>query len=824
MKTLPKIARYLGIALLVLLALLVAVVAYIALTFDPNAYKPQLVDLVRDRTGRTLTIPGNIELAFYPKLGLKLGQASLSERDGSETFAAVDSARIALELLPLLRREVVVDEVQVSGLRATVRRDEQGASNIDDLLGEEPQQPAPQPQEPEQEQARPALDIGAIDVRDAHLVYDDRQQKRRIEISGLDLESEGFENAKPSRLRLDAHVKSNAPQVDADVTAGTMLTLDLQAGRYRLQDLDLALNGGFAGVENGTVKLVADADLQPDAQQFSVAELALAVAGQRAGAPFELELNAPKLAISESAVAGEKVRGELKLTQDARRIAASFQAPSLTGTRQAFRLPALDASASVEGDGLNLSAKLAGALAGNLDTMLFESPQLRMDLSGNQDGTPLKGSLSTPVTLDLEQGRLALPKLAADFALPNPAGGTLALSAQGKADADLERESVSAALQGELDGSAYTAQLGMNGFAEPAYRFDIGIDRLDLDRYRAAALAAEGGAPKSGAAADAQSGAQQGPQPDAQQQETPIDLGFLRELRARGSLRVGALKAAGIDVSTLRADVRAESGRLQIEPLSARLYGGTLSGSASAQAGDVPRFALRQKLAGINVGPLLQDAAEQDTLSGRGDVQIDLSAAGATTDALVRALDGSARVALHDGAIRGFNIAQILRNARARIDALRGKGSAAADGTGTQAESTDFSELTGSFRIEKGVARNDDLDVKSPLLRVAGSGSINLPERRLDYVARTTVVASLQGQGGPELQALKGLTVPVHLQGPFDAIGWKVDVAAMASELARQKLGDKAQEAQSRVKKSLDEEKSKVKEELQEQLRGLFGK
>jgi AsmA protein len=102
--------------------------------------------------------------------------------------------------------------------------------------------------------------------------------------------------------------------------------------------------------------------------------------------------------------------------------------------------------------------------------------------------------------------------------------------------------------------------------------------------------------------------------------------------------------------------------------------------------------------------------------------------------------------------------------------------------------------MTASFTIKNGVAHNEDLDMKAPLFRVSGRGDIDIGNSSLDYVTKATVVATTKGQGGDDLSQLAGLTVPVHLSGPFDAMKYQVDYSAAASELAKSKLGDKLKE------------------------------
>jgi AsmA protein len=209
------------------------------------------------------------------------------------------------------------------------------------------------------------------------------------------------------------------------------------------------------------------------------------------------------------------------------------------------------------------------------------------------------------------------------------------------------------------------------------------------------------------------------------------------------------------------------------------------------------------------VGSLLKDAMDKDPIDGKGNVALDVTTQGGTVTQLKKALNGTAHLDLREGSIRGINVAQAIRVAKTKL----GGQSDAQTGTGSAAEKTDFSEFTGSFRIVNGVAHNDDLSVKSPLIRLGGNGDINLGEDRLDYLAKATVVNTLQGQGGPELQALRGVTVPVRLAGPFTAIGYNIDFRGMATDLAKQKVDERKEEL-----------KTRVQEQLQDKLKGLFGK
>jgi len=218
---------------------------------------------------------------------------------------------------------------------------------------------------------------------------------------------------------------------------------------------------------------------------------------------------------------------------------------------------------------------------------------------------------------------------------------------------------------------------------------------------------------------------------------------------------------------------------------------------------------VKEKLTNINIGPLLRDFAQQDRLEGRGNLSLDVAAAGPTVEAIKKALAGTARIDLKDGAIKGINIAQVLRKAKS---ALGGGEQAEA---AKQSEQTDFSEFAASFTIKNGVAHNEDLDVKSPLVRITGRGDIDIGNSRIDYVTKAAVVATTQGQGGADLAELRGLTVPVHLTGPFDNLSYKVNYGAVAADLAKSRAG-------ARVKEKVEGRREEIKERLGDRLKDLI--
>ena len=132
--------RILARLLLWTLVLAVAVVAVgiiAVVSIDPDDYKGWIASKFHERTGRTLSLDGDVAVTLYPWLGLEVNEAGMGNAPGfgDAPFLHVDHAKVRVKLLPLLRSRYEVDTVHVRGAVINLARDEQGVSNWDDLVG-----------------------------------------------------------------------------------------------------------------------------------------------------------------------------------------------------------------------------------------------------------------------------------------------------------------------------------------------------------------------------------------------------------------------------------------------------------------------------------------------------------------------------------------------------------------------------------------------------------------------------------------------------------------------------------------------------------------
>jgi len=423
-------------------------------------------------------------------------------------------------------------------------------------------------------------------------------------------------------------------------------------------------------------------------------------------------------------------------------------------------------------NGINLGALLKDAAG--LDTVEGKgSVSLNLTTRGNTVSA-LKHAVNGKMTLNVAN------------AVFMQDGKKYAGEVKGSVQVEGSKQNLQADVSGRLQQSKFAAKVALHDFDDPAIRFDVDVDQLDVDQYL----------PKEAAAG-------KGKQQAAPKE--PFDLSVLKKLNAEGGLRIGAFKVMNIKLAQVRLDMKANKGIVSVNPLSANLYQGSMNGSISVNAQGTPSFTINEKLSNVSIAPLIKDLMDFDAVEGSGNVALDLTTQGNLVSALKKGLNGDASVNLVNGAIKGINLTKLMQNAQ-----NIGKGATTQTLGVSKEEKTEFSEFQASFKVSNGVAHNDDLSVRSPQLRVTGSGDIDIGNESLNYTAKA-MLQQTQGQDS--------LMVPVQLSGPFTDLKYKLDYSAMLEDLARRKLEARAQELKN---KAVDDAKKRLEDELRKGLKGLF--
>jgi AsmA protein len=462
----------------------------------------------------------------------------------------------------------------------------------------------------------------------------------------------------------------------------------------------------------------------------------------------------------------------------------------LTALNVALALPAIASPLDARGDLVWKAERIAfeGKLT-TLRSLLGEQPsQLDLKLSARPIEAAYAGSITLDGIANLDGALSARsPSLRAlarwlGTVLPHTKGfGPLALSGRLKTtDTSLTLADASIG----LDGAAAqgTVSVEPRG-ARPYVKANLQLSELDLNKYMAAGAPPAATAPAAGPAKvqpaapgkppqsiedllQRTDGAA-GPKPTSQVRgfsqraawsEDPIDLAALGAIDLDAKLAVGRLLYEHIKIGQSQLTIALKDRVLRATFDDLRLYEGRGRGLVTVDGtGKAAGVSTNLTVEGVSAQPLLKDAGAMDWLAGRGKLFLALSGQGQSQRQIVETLDGKADFTFTDGAIVGFNIAQVLRG----LQQGRFSGFDKVD-----TEKTDFSELAASFLVSKGVAQTKDLRLAGPLVRVTGTGTVGLPQRQLDLALRPKLVASLAGQGG--VANLGGLEIPVKVVGPWD--------------------------------------------------------
>ncbi len=265
--------------------------------------------------------------------------------------------------------------------------------------------------------------------------------------------------------------------------------------------------------------------------------------------------------------------------------------------------------------------------------------------------------------------------------------------------------------------------------------------------------------------------------------EEEFDVSALRLVDVDLTVRAGRFKANDIEATDVNVSIELNNGRLVTELTGFDLYGGqgrvaAVMNARSAQAS----YRFNIDVDTLEALPFLTAAAGFDRLAGMGAVEMDLTASGNSPAAIMNSLAGDGGFSFADGAIVGVNLAQVIRTVQNTIS------------TGTlpqgfsDQQQTDFTSLGGTFEIQNGSVQNLDLAMLSPLIRVAGSGTVDLANQTIDYRLNPRAVGSLSGQGGAI--DLNGVGVPITLRGDFNNVSVGIDFATLAGDLARSQAAD----------------------------------
>jgi len=417
---------------LIFVLLIISLVSLLALSFvvNFNEYKPLISAKVEQATGRQLDIKGDIKIAVWPWLGLRVVDAELSNAPGfgDQPFAQVNEFNLKLELLPLLQKKINVDKILFHGLALSLQKNKQGQNNWDDLINSKQTQNAPSEIKSADEpfMALGSIFIQGIEIKNGKLKWQDEQTQTNISIDAIKLETGALSLNKDVPLIFSAQARMNDPEADIKFSLESEINVDMNAMHIALNQstIEIRVLTPKLMAQNTSIKLTSSFSANLNDQQYKITHLDM-----------------------DASTKGYQLPGgELKL---------KLKTSSLIDlVEQTVEIESIQ----IESTGMHLtsSAKI---------TRLNATPIIKGKLN-LAEFNPMDVASKYKINLPAMSDSRAMKKMQAKFNY--------------RATMDSFELTDLSLL---LDDSALHGQLSVNNFSAPKLKYDISLTSIKLDRY-----------------------------------------------------------------------------------------------------------------------------------------------------------------------------------------------------------------------------------------------------------------------------------------------------------------------------------------------------
>ena len=731
--------RPLRIALIAVAAVLmlgVGAVAVVIALFDPNAYKPDIMQAVKRATGRELALNGKISLkpSLWPTI--QVADVALANPLGFSRpqMASLQGMELQLGLVPLLSRRIEIERLVLIRPDILLETDAGGHANWEIKPEASPSAPAgtEAPGQAAEGRAKTVVSVGSVRIQDGVLAYRDGRSGKVTTLGLPKLDAVAASPDSPLHVKMDANYNGTVFTVVGDTGSLSRLQDPAATSPWPVKlglivgQTSLAMEGSLTHPLQGkgydlAVNLIAPdaAALAPVLQGVSPPKLrdvrVAAKVADKGGAWPEVGTLAAHVGSSDL---GEQVPGLLVDSLD------------VTG--------AADQPLKIEGVGKFRDQPLSLAMvAGTLGSLMPGAKPVAfpVDATVQAAGATLTVKGSVADAQALRGGNLAvavrIPDLAALSAFarrPLPAlkqvvfQGTVTDTPGGfRSGAILH----SFALTG--GGSDLSGDVAVSLAAKTVVAAVLASNRIDLDMVQAgmdhppeggAGAGAPGAAP--GDAGKAEPG---GKRHERLFSDRKIPFNLLRSMDADLKLAVGDVHSGGVDYKAVDVHAVVKDGKLAVAPFAADVPGGHLSGSLAVDAGqEAPPVHVTLRAPGLALTSILAAVRQPSYANGNLEVYADLRGAGDTPHAIAASLDGSVGLAMAGGSIDNRLLGSVLGKVMETFNALNlvGKG-------GT----SEVKCLAARMDARHGVGQLGALVLRSSLLTMTGSGSVNLGDETL---------------------------------------------------------------------------------------------
>jgi AsmA protein len=296
----------------------------------------------------------------------------------------------------------------------------------------------------------------------------------------------------------------------------------------------------------------------------------------------------------------------------------------------------------------------------------------------------------------------------------------------------------------QMDGNEATGTLSVN-FSGPRPSVDgtLGLTTLDLTKYVEARDG--GGTPSEESLLSLVSAA------------SGLEFPLIQSIDADLRISSGSVVVPGVTIGRSAATISLKGGKMIADIAELEIDDGTRGGGQLRidATGSRPSYDIRGKLEALDLGRAGQAIFGHPTIQGRGDVIVEISAAGDSGTMLLGSLGGKLCVTLVEGGQIGLDIDQL----SAAVKSTKPQGAWQAVSSGAMPIDT----LEARFAVDKGVIRTEVAEAVAGSRAVKAEGAIDLPTRQLDI----EVAIGEAAQAGATEAAVPKKRDVIDMHGPW---------------------------------------------------------
>jgi AsmA protein len=251
-----KLFKIIGIIIAIIIIVFVLAVVALVTLVNPNDFKGKISQVVQQKTGRELTIAGDINWSFIP-LGIKVHDVSLSNAPQfkAANFAQVGEADISIRLLPLITGRIEAGNLGLKNFTLNLEKNRAGQTNWQDLT--KPKKVAPKPTPPPTPEKKKAkqitlVSISGVDISNANIFWNDAQTGQTANMQNFEFHSKNITLQRPFKIHTSFDFQTTKPTYHGhlDLTSNILFnpnTQDFALKNLTAQIANLKINGNIEG-------------------------------------------------------------------------------------------------------------------------------------------------------------------------------------------------------------------------------------------------------------------------------------------------------------------------------------------------------------------------------------------------------------------------------------------------------------------------------------------------------------------------------------------------------------------------------------------------